>query len=119
MMARIRNSNRRWVMRNLGGRVAVIFLISVAFQGCMLQQEDENEGLSHEEVSTQEIVPRGRYTCALPIKAGPCRAYFHRYAFDPATGLCVPFIYGGCGGNGNNFESYEVCQYRCGHFLAP
>jgi hypothetical protein len=37
-----------------------------------------------------------------------------RYAFDPGTGLCLPFIYGGCGANANNFETVESCYAACG-----
>lgn len=101
-------------MRNFFMRVLVVVSILVALHGCMIQPADE--GLSQEEVSTEEIVARPPYTCFLPIETGPCRAYFDRYAFDPETGRCVHFIYGGCGGNANNFESYGECRHRCGRF---
>jgi hypothetical protein len=35
------------------------------------------------------------------------------YAFDPASGLCLPFYYGGCGGNENRFETAEDCYRTC------
>jgi hypothetical protein len=37
-----------------------------------------------------------------------------RFAFDPTTGVCQPFVYGGCGGNGNNFETADACYDACG-----
>jgi hypothetical protein len=40
----------------------------------------------------------------------------NRYAFDRALGLCRPFVYGGCGGNANNFETPESCYAACGGY---
>ncbi|KAK6733508.1 hypothetical protein RB195_017329 [Necator americanus] len=56
----------------------------------------------------------GRPTaCSLPIETGMCLAAFRRYAFDDTQGRCVSFIYGGCGGNKNNFETLEECENTC------
>lgn len=44
---------------------------------------------------------------------GPCRAVMPRWYFDLAKGKCVRFIYGGCGGNRNNFESEDYCMAVC------
>ncbi|KAK6023159.1 Kunitz/Bovine pancreatic trypsin inhibitor domain protein [Ostertagia ostertagi] len=35
------------------------------------------------------------------------------FTFDRAHGKCARFWYLGCGGNANNFFSYEVCQRSC------
>ncbi len=53
-------------------------------------------------------------TCYLSIEPGPCDAVIPRYAFDRASGICVPFNYGGCGGNANNYATFEACQQSCG-----
>jgi hypothetical protein len=37
-----------------------------------------------------------------------------RYAFDLGTLSCEPFLYGGCGGNENNFETFQACASLCG-----
>ena len=37
-----------------------------------------------------------------------------RFRFDADLGICVPFSYGGCDGNENNFESVASCQAACG-----
>jgi hypothetical protein len=51
--------------------------------------------------------------CRLPMVVGPCEAAIQRFWHDPATGVCVPFVYGGCEGNANNFDSLEACQAAC------
>ncbi|VDP87952.1 unnamed protein product [Echinostoma caproni] len=48
-----------------------------------------------------------------PITRGPCRGYHVRWGYDPAENRCVRFVYGGCGGNANNYESIEWCEYFC------
>lgn len=52
--------------------------------------------------------------CFLPPDSGPCEAAIPRVYYDPATGACERFVYGGCGGNENNFESVDVCTQKCG-----
>eukprot|EP00803_Ostreobium_quekettii_P002652 evm.model.scf_2044.2 EVM.evm.TU.scf_2044.2 scf_2044:21751-25745(+) len=52
--------------------------------------------------------------CSLAPDSGPCRAAFQRYHYDPQDGTCKQFIYGGCQGNENNFETPEACQTACG-----
>ncbi len=51
--------------------------------------------------------------CALGIDPGPCRAAIVAYAFDAEAGRCEEFIYGGCEGNDNRFETLEACQSTC------
>ena len=36
-----------------------------------------------------------------------------RYFHNSTSGLCEQFIYGGCEGNDNNFETLKECQERC------
>ncbi|VUZ46679.1 unnamed protein product [Hymenolepis diminuta] len=42
-----------------------------------------------------------------------CMMHFQRWGFDPNSGRCVQFAYGGCGGNENNFETKEACEQIC------
>ncbi|XP_074023298.1 carboxypeptidase inhibitor SmCI-like [Numenius arquata] len=51
--------------------------------------------------------------CAAPRVTGPCRAAFPRWFYSPANGTCQEFIYGGCRGNKNNFQTREECLSRC------
>ncbi|TGZ55943.1 hypothetical protein CRM22_010267 [Opisthorchis felineus] len=52
-------------------------------------------------------------SCRLPAVVGQCRASFPRYFYDSKVNRCEPFVYGGCGGNANNFESVEQCENVC------
>jgi hypothetical protein len=56
--------------------------------------------------------PGGDACNAMP-ESGNCEAYFERWYHDPATGLCRSFVYGGCGGNENNYQTFEECQKAC------
>uniref|UniRef100_W5LA85 WAP, Kazal, immunoglobulin, Kunitz and NTR domain-containing protein 2 n=1 Tax=Astyanax mexicanus TaxID=7994 RepID=W5LA85_ASTMX len=51
--------------------------------------------------------------CSLPSLQGPCKAYEPRWAYSITLGQCQPFIYGGCEGNENNFETRETCEDSC------
>ena len=52
--------------------------------------------------------------CSLPKQSGLCKAYIPRYYYDTKTRKCTKFIYGGCGGNANNFSSKLGCYLKCG-----
>lgn len=39
---------------------------------------------------------------------------FSRYFFNASTRKCEHFIYGGCGGNKNNFYTEAECRRTCG-----
>lgn len=47
------------------------------------------------------------------METGLCRASIARWFYNAATQQCEKFMYGGCGGNANNFYSYEQCVNRC------
>jgi len=49
--------------------------------------------------------------CSLPPAAGPCKAYVP--LFYHKNGQCLEFIYGGCMGNGNKFNTIDECQTTC------
>lgn len=52
----------------------------------------------------------------MPSEEGPCRGMYDRFAYDVAQRRCVPFNYGGCRGNKNNFYSLAECQQTCQRF---
>lgn len=51
--------------------------------------------------------------CSLSPEGGLCRAYFPKFYYDPDTASCQSFVYGGCGGNANNFNTIEECMAAC------
>ena len=51
--------------------------------------------------------------CSEPENAGPCDGAFTKYWHDANTGACIPFIYGGCEGNDNRFDTLAACQTAC------
>jgi hypothetical protein len=57
--------------------------------------------------------------CDLAPESGPCNAAFERWYFDTESRQCLTFLYGGCGGNANNFESLEECVATCGPVVDP
>ena len=59
----------------------------------------------------------------MPRAIGDCKEFTERWYYDEADEECRAFLYGGCGGNANNFESLTACRSRCqtdpGTSLAP
>ncbi|BFZ03061.1 hypothetical protein BsWGS_06100 [Bradybaena similaris] len=53
--------------------------------------------------------------CALKSEKGNCKSMLFRYYYNSDTQMCGEFIYGGCGGNENNFETLDECESRCGN----
>ncbi|HMJ10721.1 MAG TPA: BPTI/Kunitz domain-containing protein [Polyangiaceae bacterium] len=51
--------------------------------------------------------------CKLPPETGPCLASMLAYYHDAKSGVCIPFTYGGCGGNANRFATQAACQAAC------
>ncbi|KAH8376794.1 hypothetical protein KR093_001372 [Drosophila rubida] len=46
-------------------------------------------------------------------KKGRCRALFHSWTYVQETNKCEEFVYGGCSGNGNRFDTAEQCIEHC------
>jgi len=57
--------------------------------------------------------------CFLPKSVGTCRASMTRYFYNASALECQRFIYGGCDGNANNFESMKLCEDECERPLSP
>ncbi|CAL7945196.1 unnamed protein product [Xylocopa violacea] len=80
----------------MSGKVLAVFLATLC---CVLMVYQ----------ASAEIAPQ----CLLPLARGACRSYIQRYGFNPETNKCELFIYGGCGGNANHFDTLEECQKTC------
>ncbi|XP_004081466.1 amyloid-beta A4 protein isoform X1 [Oryzias latipes] len=64
--------------------------------------------------SVEEVV---RAVCWARAESGPCHGMLERWYFEPESGRCAPFLFGGCGGNRNNFETEEYCLAVCSSSL--
>ena len=42
-----------------------------------------------------------------------CQAYMPMFTFDAATETCMPYIYGGCLGTDNLYDSKAECIAKC------
>lgn len=56
--------------------------------------------------------------CRLEPDGGPCKALFWKHYFDPKSGECKEFAYGGCEGT-VPFETREECEEECLDFNQP
>nr|XP_014093874.2 kunitz-type protease inhibitor 2 [Bactrocera oleae] len=62
------------------------------------------------EDATNDYVPD---VCYQPKEIGRCFGIFPRFAFNLNNRRCEKFVYGGCDGNSNNFESKAACESVC------
>lgn len=72
---------------------------------CKKKCNDESDS-GKPELSRDEI-------CSLPSDVGKCRAMIPRYYYNVESEKCEEFVYGGCNGNKNNFNTEELCQEFC------
>ncbi|XP_006891561.1 PREDICTED: tissue factor pathway inhibitor 2 [Elephantulus edwardii] len=68
-------------------------------------------------LGTAAQIPAGKSLeiCLLPPDDGPCRALIPSYYYDRYSQSCRRFMYGGCEGNANNFDTREDCKKACSH----
>uniref|UniRef100_UPI003AAB410A amyloid beta precursor like protein 2 isoform X2 n=1 Tax=Centroberyx gerrardi TaxID=166262 RepID=UPI003AAB410A len=85
------------------------------------EEEDEKRESSKMSESQDEdkTLQEVKAVCALEAETGPCRASMPRWHFDMSQRKCVRFIYGGCAGNRNNFDSEEYCMAVCKRLTVP
>ncbi|KAM8903653.1 kunitz-type protease inhibitor 2 [Spinachia spinachia] len=69
----------------------------------------------HAKISKDKELSASDFTehCGAEPEVGPCRAAFQHWYYNSETGTCQSFIYGGCKGNKNNYNSKESCMETC------
>ncbi|XP_018562061.1 papilin [Anoplophora glabripennis] len=72
-----------------------------------------NRYKTKEECDQVCVIPQGPDRCNLPKVAGPCEGYYPQWYYDKDAKNCAQFIYGGCLGNNNKFETREECMGLC------
>ncbi|KAL4424692.1 hypothetical protein ABPG77_004499 [Micractinium sp. CCAP 211/92] len=60
--------------------------------------------------------PTGAGFCTQPPQRGPCRAAVPSWYYDAGMAECRPFLYGGCQGNDNRFDSFDACAEAAARF---
>ncbi|XP_041659647.1 amyloid-like protein 2 isoform X3 [Cheilinus undulatus] len=88
-----------------------------------MDKEDEDEKKESNKMSESQdddkALQEVKAVCTLEAETGPCRASMPRWHFDMSLKKCVRFIYGGCAGNRNNFDSEEYCMAVCKRLIMP
>lgn len=97
----------------LGAGLLVPVLLWVGCGGDVAVNPGSSGGGSSSSASSGTGVGSLPGSCQLPQVAGPCDGAMPSYWHDPETGVCVPFLYGGCEGNENRFPSLAACQEAC------
>ena len=59
------------------------------------------------------LLHKNAYVFKFFSQLGKCRSRLQRFYYDTDVGVCRTFIYSGCQGNGNNFESENECIKTC------
>ncbi|XP_049517064.1 boophilin-G2-like [Dermacentor silvarum] len=63
------------------------------------------------ELPQMRVLPS--WYCSLPAKTRPCEAAIRRVFHNVTSEACEDFVYGGCGGNQNNFNNHPLCHAAC------
>lgn len=79
---------------------------------CVRQHEVEiqRDTTPHTDYESPSII------CVAPVDAGPCNKQITSYFYNVDARSCQAFIYGGCEGNANRFQTQEQCERLCGTF---
>lgn len=88
--------------------ILIVILILGGFGFRVYQLSKNSSVAEHSPTTSQQLNPK----CSLQAEAGPCKAVFERYYFDPESKSCKKFIWGGCQGV-VPFETLEDCNNSC------
>ncbi|XP_069470239.1 amyloid beta precursor like protein 2 isoform X2 [Ambystoma mexicanum] len=81
--------------------------------------ETPTEASNGKALSQKNFLVDVKAVCSKEADTGPCRAAMPRWYFDPSQRKCLRFIFGGCRGNQNNFESKDYCMAVCKTLILP
>merc|ERR1719376_558844 len=97
--------------------LTIIYLEIIQTKHFLVETEDEGTSDYKEDHCNQDFrnttLEDRESCCHLPRVTGRCRASFPLWGFDNENATCVEFVYGGCGGNLNAFDSKEDCEKVC------
>jgi len=102
------NEVRNYIKIGFSGVLAVALS---AFSGSA-QAAGTVENLARQMTDKPPVTENLPEKCLMKPDQGPCKAIFWKYFFNPKTGSCEEFLYGGCEGV-VPFETKEECQATC------
>lgn len=77
------------------------------------RRDDAPRPTQPQRAPSRPTVGRQKDSCLLPYASGNCREQHRRFYYDRGYGICSQFLYTGCDGNENNFETLEECESLC------
>lgn len=90
---------------------AVCLLLSVVPQLLNALPEEDDDTINTDS-ELRPMKPLHTF-CAMKAEDGPCKAMIRSYYFNMNSHQCEEFIYGGCRGNENRFDTLEECRKTC------
>ncbi|KAF7699995.1 kunitz-type protease inhibitor 2 [Silurus meridionalis] len=97
------------LIQKLGDGFPQCFLVNCMKNGenvCVLEESDNSKAFLKTLTKTEGYCRAGK-------EVGLCRASMPRFYYDVTDQTCKRFVYGGCGGNQNNFKTQEECLNAC------
>ncbi|CAL8091990.1 unnamed protein product [Orchesella dallaii] len=105
----------------LAGKVLVIVLVIANVSTSTLPLDSPSEidsnGYGLFGQSIRRVRQASNNICLLPPitpGGGFCLASFRMFTFNVNSRNCESYIYGGCGGTKNLFETKDACEKACG-----
>ncbi|KAH7948737.1 hypothetical protein HPB49_001432 [Dermacentor silvarum] len=74
------------------------------------EQKKEDKKTTVKPVPTTTEKPKA---CQKDFDSGPCFSSKPMYYYRKESKKCEMFVYGGCGGNDNRFDTQKACEERC------
>ena len=94
-----------------------------SLEDCQESCREKNEVFAKEIEEVEEFIPTLKTLtttvvsdydkCQQSMSRGVCRGFFRKIYYDSGANACKTFVYGGCGGNENRFDSLEDCEKQC------
>lgn len=94
----------------LGASLCLLLSCASVPLNAVPEEDEEHINITDAELPPLKLV---HAFCAFKADDGPCKAMLKRFFFNVHTQQCEEFIYGGCEGNQNRFESLEECKEKC------